>query len=80
MPLTFLGVELLDYCSFTDAIFTSGEVYYGWVTSLRITTEDIELTMSMERKSLSDTYTETGSADTTIDESGSRADTITEGA
>jgi hypothetical protein len=80
VPLTFLGVELLDYCSFTDAIFTSGEVYYGWVTSLRITTEDIELTMSMERKSLSDTYTETGSADTTIDESGSRADTITEGA
>lgn len=80
IPLTFLGIELLDYCSFTDTIFTSGEVYYGWVTSLRISTEDIEIKMSMERPVTTIRYNETGSADTTIDETGSRSDTITEGA
>lgn len=78
VPLTYASVELLNYCSFADPVYTQGNILKGWITSISIDLDGIDLTMSMDRDSEGLVYLETGSADTEIVETGSQTTDIRE--
>jgi hypothetical protein len=50
VSLEYIGLNILDYCTFKDYIVTNDEVYSGWITSLSIDREGITVGMSMDRK------------------------------
>ena len=85
IPMTsnFVQLELLDYVSFTDSIYTNSTTLYGWITKMAYNLNkdeiDIELTLLPYDPAESGVIIETGDAPDTITESGSQTDTITEG-
>jgi hypothetical protein len=79
VPLTYASIELLNYCSFSDPVYTQGEVLNGWITSISIDLEGIDLTMSMDRVADGNIIIETGSATTEIVETGAQPNDIVEG-
>ena len=50
VSLEYAGIELIDLCTFSDAIFTAGVPLTGWVTSIQIERDRINIGMSMDRK------------------------------
>ena len=75
------ALELLQYCSFSDYIYTGGVPMYGWVTKISRGNSATEITLSMAPVyDTGDRIIETGLADTNIIETGSQTDNIVEGA
>ncbi len=84
---TNVALELLKPLTFNDSLLTNGVDREGWITVLkldpkrdRITVESLLQPADISTDSIDGDIVETGDALDTIDESGSRTDTITEGA
>lgn len=77
-------LELYDYITLSDDIFTGGNARGGYINKLKLNPAkseiNIELVMIPSDLDEIDLIIETGSAADTITESGSQTDTITEGA
>jgi len=78
-----MTLELLDFCTFTDAKFTNGDTRQGYITMIKHDVAScqtvIEVILEPADIETVGGIIETGSAPDTITETGSATDTITEG-